>query len=395
MSKLTLFLWTGFLLRISNAFYNSFLGTSFGAGGGDAIFFHMWAIKYSKTLVFGDYVGGYIYPYILGVFYFLTTDSLFLGSVFSVFGWLASAFILIGIMRILSFDMSSQWKVIFLYSILPSALMYTSITMREPFQLLFVNLAIFGALKIYLHRSSAHWLTFIFALIGMGSLHSGLIVCGVFILSSTLILTLYRARKRISLVSSLLVTLFTVLSLYYGYQAIIYFTFNASSISLSAFIESINSYQNTTISYGARSTYATKIYIDSLSALSLKMPTFFFQYLFEPMPWRVSSIKDIIAFIENILRFWLIWNALKYFIFVSRKTPNFIDKKTFENKKVIVFIFLSYLLIEAIWAVGTTNWGTSIRHHLPSFGLLLIVGFAYQNVKNNNRLMFIRDSKTT
>ncbi|GIT65472.1 MAG: hypothetical protein Ct9H300mP23_10990 [Nitrospinota bacterium] len=35
---------------------------------------------------------------------------------------------------------------------------YTGITLREPFQLLFINLALYAALKIYFLRSKGHWL---------------------------------------------------------------------------------------------------------------------------------------------------------------------------------------------------------------------------------------------
>ena len=31
-----------------------------------------------------------------------------------------------------------------------------------------------------------------------------------------------------------------------------------------------------------------------------------------------------------------------------------------------------FLLIEFMWAVGTVNWGTASRHHMPTLALLLI-----------------------
>ena len=128
--KLTLLL--GFFLRLGNAFSNGFFGPSYGADD-DSLGFHLAAIYFSQNLVFDVFMLSNIYAYILGIFYFITTDHLFLGSALSAFGWLASAFILLRIMRILSFKMSSQWMVMLIYALIPSSLMYTSVTLREPF----------------------------------------------------------------------------------------------------------------------------------------------------------------------------------------------------------------------------------------------------------------------
>jgi len=54
--------------------------------------------------------------------------------------------------------------------------------------------------------------------------------------------------------------------------------------------------------------------------------------------------------------------------------------------------------MEGIWSLGTVNWGTSIRHHLPALGLLLVVGFSYKNLtllkfNQSNNSPFIIDHK--
>ena len=98
------------------------------------------------------------------------------------------------------------------------------------------------------------------------------------------------------------------------------------------------------------------------------------------MPWKISSIIDVVALLENMLRFWLIWNALKYLVATYLNKPMFVAHNAFGNRRFYLFIFVSYLLIESLWSLGTSNWGTASRHHVPSLGLLLIVGFVYRNV---------------
>jgi hypothetical protein len=378
--KATLILWLGFFLRLFMAFVNGFVGPIYGSSD-DALGFHLNAVEVSQTL---DFIGnafsiGHIYWYILGVFYFITTDSLFLGSALSALGWLASAFILLRIMRILSFKMSIQSRVMLIYALLPSSLMYTGVTLREPFQLLFVNLAFYAALKIYFHRSIAHWLVLFLAAVGMGALHGALLVTGIFIIAGTLFLLTTRNRKGLSFTKVVLVSPIVILGLFYGWLLFASITTYGERIEEGLNV-AVQSYQVGTMYEAQRASYGSDIEINGLGELILSLPSFLFQYLFQPMPWKISSIVDVIPLLENMLRFWLIWNALKYLVGSYFNKPMFVERNSFWNKRFIFFIFLSYLLTETLWSLGTSNWGTAIRHHLPSIGLLLVAGFAYRNV---------------
>ncbi len=382
MVKLTLLLvWVGFFIRLAIAFINGFIGPTIGASD-DSFGFHLMAVEYSQSLVIDVFVLAHIYTYILGIFYFITTDSLFLGSALSALGWLASAFILLRIMRILSFKTLIQWRVMLLYALIPTSIMYTGITLREPFQLLFINLALYAALKIYFHRSMAHWPVLLLAAVGMGVLHGALLVTGVFIIVGTLFLITSRNRKGVSFTKVVLVTPIVILCLFYGFLSFMSFTTYGDRLDDGLSV-AVQVYQEGTLSdgYDARANYRSEVAInDGLGGLILSLPYFLFQYLFEPMPWNMSSIVDVVALLENILRFWLIWNALKYLVGSYRRKPMFVAHNYFGYEKCILFIFLSYILVESLWSLGTSNWGTASRHHLPSLGLLLVMGFAYRNV---------------
>ena len=374
--RVKLTLWLGFFLRLVIAFVNGFVGPTYGSSD-DALGFHVMAAEVSQNLVFDVFVIGHIYWYILGVFYFITTDSLFLGSALSALGWLASAFILLRIMRILSFKMSNQWRVMLIYALIPSSLMYTSVTLREPFELLFVNLALYAALKIYFHRSIAHWLVLFLAAVGMGALHGALLASSIFMIVGTLFLLTSRNIKGVSFIKVVLVTPIVILCLFYGF---LLFT-SVSHAMEDGLSVAVQTYQLGTLSaVEQRANYRTDVEINGLGGLILSIPSFLFQYLFEPMPWKIGSGVDVIALLENMLRFWLIWNALKYLVGSYLNKPMFVAHNYFGYERCILFIFLSYLVIETLWSLGTSNWGTASRHHLPSLGLLLVAGFAYRNV---------------
>ncbi|HJL92254.1 MAG TPA: hypothetical protein QGF04_00560 [Woeseiaceae bacterium] len=381
MNRVKQILWLGFFLRLALAFYNGFVGPTYGSSD-DAFGFHFVAIDVSQNFVVDVFTLTYIYPFLLGLFYTITTDSLFLGSALSAFGWLASAYILLRVMRILSFKVSYQWWVMLIYALMPTSLMYTSVTLREPFQLLFINLALYAALKIYFHRSNAHWLVLFLAVVGMGAMHGALLAFGIFIIAGTLFLLTSRNRKGMSFTKVVLITPIVILCLFYGFELFTSLTSYGDRLDDGLNV-AVQVYQEGTLSdaYDARANYRTEVAInEGLGGLILSLPYILFQYLFEPMPWKISSIVDVIALLENMLRFWLIWNALKYLAGAYLHKPRFVAHNANGSKRFYLFIFLSYLLVESLWSLGTSNWGTASRHHVPSLGFLLVVGFAYRNV---------------
>ena len=90
------------------------------------------------------------------------------------------------------------------------------------------------------------------------------------------------------------------------------------------------------------------------------------------MPWRVENTPDFIVLLENLLRAVLIGMVLARIFFTSANT-----------RKLLLFIFLSYLAHEAAWSLGTVNWGTALRHHVPGLGLLIAGALADSKGKQN------------
>lgn len=355
----------GFALRLLIAIWNGFFGPSFGADL-DALSFHLEAVEYAHNPTLGEFRIGWIYTNILGLFYYATTDSLFLGSILSCIAWLASALILASCLRILSVERSVQTKVMLIYALLPSSIMFTAVTLREPYQMLFVNLAIYAVLKIYLHRVAVHWFTLIFAIAGAGSLHGGLVAFGIIMFAGTLLLVSMREKKRVSWTKLGLRGIVAAVVLGYGVSFFGNIAYNLDEGLGSA----VEMYQQGLLSEDARTHYKSDVEFSGLGGLLLFIPVGLFQYLFEPFPWHLSASSDVVSLIENILRGWLILKAWK----AVRIAPA-------EKSRVILFVFVSYLVIETIWSIGTINWGTSIRHHLPAWGLLLLAAYAVSDGK--------------
>ena len=114
-------------------------------------------------------------------------------------------------------------------------------------------------------------------------------------------------------------------------------------------------------------TYRHEVEIKSDTDLIFFIPNALFQYWFEPMPWRINRVMDYGLFFENLLRAFLIWRALTGI----RKTSG-------TKRNLMFFVFISYLSLEIIFSVGTMNWGTAVRHHIPAFGLLVLSAFIFK-----------------
>ena len=100
----------------------------------------------------------------------------------------------------------------------------------------------------------------------------------------------------------------------------------------------------------------------------------FFQYQLEPLPWNVSSFGDILLFLENLLRATILFYLIK-----------FAYKEGLFRVNYIFPLLISYLIVEGIWSLGTINWGTASRHHIPAMGLLSVLGFfLYREIENKN-----------
>lgn len=355
-------LWFGFLLRLGVAFWNGFFGPSFGAEA-DALDQHLMALDFMQGKWPRIMRVNYLYAYGLNLFYSATVTSLFVGSVLSCLAWFTSAHIFIASMRLLAVPQRSQAIAMLIFALTPSSVLWTSVTMREPYQLLFVNLAILAALKIGVAGRQAYWLLMAMALAGCGILHGALLGWCVVLIVSTLAWQMTRRRHLFTAANITLAVLTTIAFVAAGYWV---FTSLYSFPVDRGLAFAVDSYQRGGLSIGVRTDYRTSVTIaDNLDLLRF-IPVALSQYLFEPMPWRVSSLADLEPLVENVFRFILIVQAVRSLIRL-RQGP----------RLAALMVFSSFIVLETAWALGTFNWGTATRHHIPGLGLLLLAAFAY------------------
>lgn len=354
------FILLGFLARVGVAIWNGFYGPSIGAEL-DALSFHLEAADHADDLSFGGFRMGWIYSDILSIFYYVTIPSLFVGSLLSCVAWLFSALLLGSCLRILRVARRMRVNAMLVFAFLPSSVFLTAVTLREPYQLLFVNLAIYGYLQVYFNGASRHWVTLIIAIVGAGSLHGVFIAWGVTLILGGLLMNMLYKSKNLSYieVATFVIVIAGLCWCVILIPGILGYDFDGGVL------RAIGKFRVNFTEIEARTFYAFGLGGYEKTNLLLGLPVIFFQYLFEPFIWRIANIGDFVQFLENILRGWLIWRAWRA-----------LYQRSVDGSRYVAFIFILYLVMEIMWSIGTLNWGTAVRHHLPAMGLLLLAAYA-------------------
>ena len=362
---ITFIIFSGFLIRIVVALINSFISPTLG-GESDAIGFDYVASHYALT---GDKEihditrPGWLYSLVLGHLYRYFFDSIFFGCVLSIIAWLLTVLVSIRLLEHLRFDNYSKFYAVLILSFLPSSIFYTSITLREPFQMLFITLLVYSMVRFYKTNSVKHLICIPIFSFFLGALHQALVAIslasiGLFIIFISLI----NLKKKL-----LKVRFYIIFLVVFSLVPLSLSVFQDYSYNLEiGFITAVSGYQEGLIPDAIpRAHYRIIAIEDDILSFLFFLPLSFIQYQLEPFPWKIGGAIDLFFFFENVIRVYLIYKTVTFLVK---------SRRSFEDKNIasLLFIFFMFLLIEFMWAVGTVNWGTASRHHMPALALLVI-----------------------
>jgi len=223
-------------------------------------------------------------------------------------------------------------------------------------------------IKFYINKSALHFILIPLWALCLASLHSALtpisMLCIFFFIIFFSLSGLKNIFNKVRFYSIALICLSLIpVSLYIFNELVDY-----SSLTSKGIIEAVRAYQEGLLidGAGARAFYRTNSIDQDIDSFLLFLPTAFIQYQLEPFPWNIGSVGDLLFFLENCIRSFLIVFSAVY-LFKNKKE---ISKNVYFS---ILFVFIIYLIVESIWSLGTLNWGTASRHHVPALGLLSIV----------------------
>ena len=355
--KIRLIIFIGLLLRVLCAVWAFFYGNLPGASS-DAMAFHEEALQLQNC----DFPHGlrvaWLYSDLLGCVYAFTYPDQLVGAFLSILFWLLSVLCINKILEHLGVDTVEKLYALIIYTLIPSSIFFSSVTLRESLQSLGVYLFILSALKIYNKKGIIWILALLFSYFFTIFLHKTFAIS--FFLIIFIIFIFYLYKKYIAVKFNAIAIVFLLIILFYSYWG--------DSLNV-VVIDQANGWKNfrrILILKEGRADYG----IDPYSLITvwdhmLYMLNSFIQYFIEPLPFRIEGLVDLECFFENMIRLYFIISII-YFLSIRNILAS-VDER---------IILVSYLIIEFIWSLGTTNWGTAWRHHYPAFGLLLILYYS-------------------
>tara|TARA_B100000787_G_scaffold22556_1_gene15187 strand:+ start:463 stop:1575 length:1113 start_codon:yes stop_codon:yes gene_type:complete len=357
----------GFLFRIALITYNSGVGILPG-GNADALTYHFLAVSYDLYLQeLGLFPAttwvhrfGWIYTYALGyIFHFTGIKSFYFSGFLSCFAWFLSAIFFRKIMLKLKFEKKNINLATVIYCfVFPTSIIYTSLTLREPYMLLFFNLCALLIVNIYYEKEIKKiLLNIIFILLTFYIIAIFHIANLYFVIALFSLIIIYYFINKFNIgkyTSAVLIILIVFFLSYFGYTEIMF--------------DSIKKYQlghfYTVID---RASYYTRGEVENLNYDLISFFIYFskntFNYLVQPTIFNLYNVKDFLLFCENIVRLILVY---------------FILKKTllqFNSKKLFIIFLTMFMVMEIMYAQVTINWGTASRHHVPIMGIFILLAF--------------------
>ncbi|MDC0050270.1 hypothetical protein OAJ79_01425 [Verrucomicrobia bacterium] len=353
------------------AFTNSNFFTVIGAHM-DAARSHHNAVELSRGGEFYLGVGVVFYENALGFIYSLFGPSLFLGCQISILFFSVSCIVFIKILKLLEIT-SSRAFLLFLYGGLPSVVFFGSVTLRESFESVLFMLVVYFTLRIAF--SSMKLLDYLSALISafaMGVMHNGLFIysIGAIILIFSIFLKkiLFRQTKKymaLGLVACVLTGAFTLSIIYVGVAP----DRGANTIKAlmhGGLMEYVADYRVKNIDiYHGRTTYGGYLDTASAPAVGWGIINIYKNYQLRPFFWEITNLVDAYAFFEVVLRMVLLYYSMRLWRRASGRRR--------ASYGLLLFFYISMTFM---WAMGTTNYGTALRHHVITSWILVVLGGA-------------------
>lgn len=320
------------------------------------------------------YEDGFFISWLISIFYRIFGRDPLIGQSFSLlFGTLS--LVLAWMIAKDLWGREIARRVLLICSIFPSLNLYSALILRESYIWFFTLIGIYGVLR-WSKTPAVKWL--IIGILGFGfvSLFHGGITFGF------LIFLLYLGFKNfLKFGDRLFKGKIAFLPLLYSFLLfipfILYFL-NMFPIYKIGYFEEAKSFERVSqhLEYATEGGAAYPLWTIPRSYIELvwKFPVRVAYFLFSPFPWDLRALRHLVGFVDGLLYLYLamlIWKGRK-------KILSMPDSK---------LLFLLTIFIIAVFALGTSNFGTAIRHRTKVVFPLILLSVGYFMQKYNRALI--------
>ncbi len=268
------------------------------------------------------------------VYHYLGCDDL-LGCELSILAFSLSLVVFVRLVEWRGYGHRAP-ALVLVFGLWPAGVLATSVTLRESFQMLLVLTATWSIVR----RAP---IPAMLSLALLTQLHNGL---AVFALALAVLAALSRPWPGVPLALGLATVLLTHPP--------------ASSPATSSLTGGTLLSEAATYRQGVpagRKTYRAPLDTSSAGGFLTTFPRVLGSYMFAPLP---GSPADWYGWAESALRMLLCVGV----VLGARR-----DRR--------LLVLLIFVMLESLWAVGTSNWGQAIRHRVVASGLLVALGAGY------------------
>ena len=316
---------------------------------------------------FDDFTtGSYFYSWLCSGIYIVVGRAPFVLHVInSYFGTLAIYFVMLSAQQFspdTRFHRAVGWTLAFY----PSVVLYSVLTMREAPMVLALSISIYLLLSWVTSRRISHGIGALSFAILAQLFHAGMI-------GATLaVLLIY---SRVSLQSVTIRDNLRPLALFFVLAAtigVLQFSVRTGvglekvwGLVRNFDIDFITEWQSSTAR--GRGAYLSGFQMDMWSDLIWNLPLRVLFFLGTPFIWMVSQLRDVLGFLDALV-----------FLYLTLR----ITRDTMKRRYLTIDVYLSVALVVAaviaLFALGTSNYGTAFRHRAKVFPWLLLL-YLYGN----------------
>ena len=313
-----------------------------------------------KNLQFPQFslTSAYFISYFISIIYFLFGRIPLFISFLSLFSGIVSIIFFYFVMKLVWGEKISN-KATWIFVLFPSHILYSSVILRESFALMFFLVSLYIFLRGYKNNNYFLLLFSLFLIFISFLFHQSFIAC-LFIYLVFVIYKMYASIFSRFGIEKLIFIPFIFIFLYF-----IYFSF-FDNVMLAKVpnIKEIFSSQFW-IQHNLSKGFGNAKFPDFFNNnnVFIFLPIKIIYFLFSPFLWDISSPKHIIGIVDSFLYFYLFFNI--------SKNSNVLFKNPLS--KILVIILLPMIIFLTL---STSNFGTSIRHRLKNFAIIINIIFS-------------------
>ncbi|MEY8688210.1 glycosyltransferase family 39 protein [Bacteroides sp. AN502(2024)] len=344
-------------------------------GDGDADNYGVYAVHFANmpiTEIFSNIpTGAYFYSWLISFSFRLFGENYMPIRVINATLSVCCVWIIADIASYLYKNPKTVIKIAWIVAVFPNLIRFSSyFANREVILMLFMLLYIKYSYLYYNRTNNGYLLVSILALIPSMILHTSMIAM---ILLTILIILSKEGKtqnKGTNFIREAFLTIATIaVFLYMLSSGIGMEKFNiGGGVDLN--VSSISNIGN--MSAVGRAAYLSGVTFSNPVLTLLFLPVRVLYFLYTPFPWMIRSVIDIVGFFDAILYIWASIPIYKKLKEIHRKR-----KGKSPDERFLLLLFITLVIIIAMFAAVTSNYGTAIRHRCKLIPIFLLIAADY------------------